>query len=142
MKRLGEPIDVRLDGDRLVLSLPDDKGMVFRRTVLQHWYRIYAHRVFPERLSAILPPFARLGVARPRLVIRNMTHRWGSFTAKGALILNLDLVRASPSLIDYVIAHELAHALHPDNGAGWEELLTRVMPDWRARKDALERELL
>lgn len=84
----------------------------------------------------------RVGVERPRLMIREMTHRWGSFTAKGLLVLNLELVRASPSLIDYVIAHELAHALHPDHGAKWEELLTRAMPDWRARKDELERELL
>ncbi len=138
----GTTIGVRIDGDRLVLTLPQDKGLDFRRTVLRHWYRLHAHRIFPERLSAILPPFARLGVERPRLVIREMTHRWGSFTAKGALVLNLELVRASSSLIDYVIAHELAHALHPDHGAGWEGLLTRVMPDWRTRKDELERELL
>ncbi|GGK50527.1 M48 family metallopeptidase [Salinarimonas ramus] len=138
----GTSIGVRIEGSRLILTEPDNKGLVFRRTVLRHWYRLHAHRIFPERLRAVLPPFARLGVERPRLVIREMTHRWGSFTAKGALVLNLELVRASPSLIDYVIAHELAHALHPDHGWGWEELLTRAIPDWRARKDELERELL
>lgn len=138
----GASIRVRIDGGRLVLTQPQDKGLVFRRTVLQHWYRLHANRLFPERLSAVLPPFERLGVERPRLVIREMTHRWGSFTTKGALVLNLDLVRASPSLIDYVIAHELAHALHPDHGPGWQDLLARVMPDWQSRKEALERELL
>jgi predicted metal-dependent hydrolase len=138
----GMTLGVRIDGDRLVLNLPRDKGLVFRRTVFRHWYRLHAYRIFPERLSAILPPFARLCVERPRLIVREMTHRWGSFTAKGALVLNLELVRASPSLIDYVIAHELAHALHPDHGAEWKDLLSRVMPDWRTRKDELERELL
>jgi len=138
----GATVGVRIDGGRLVLTQPQDKGLIFRRTVLRHWYRLHAHRIFPERLRTILPPFERLGVERPRLVIREMTHRWGSFTAKGTLVLNLELVRASPSLIDYVIGHELAHALHPDHGPGWEELLTRIMPHWRARKDELERELL
>lgn len=138
----GAAIGVRTDGGRLVLTLPQDKGPAFRRTIVRHWYGLHAHRLFPERLTSVLPPFARLGVERPRLVIREMTHRWGSFTAKGALVLNLELVRASPSLIDYVIAHELAHALYPDHGANWVELLTRVMPDWRTRKDELERELL
>ena len=142
LKVRSEAFGVRVDGDRLVLNMPQDKGPAFRRAVVRHWYRLQARRVFPERLAAILPPFARLGVKRPRLVIREMTHRWGSFTAKGVLVLNLELVRASPSLIDYVIAHELAHALHPNHGAGWEELLTRVMPDWLVRKDELERELL
>lgn len=142
LKQAGPTIGVRLDGDRIILTLPHDKGLVFRRTIIQHWYQLHAHRVFPERLTAVLPPFARQGVERPRLVVREMTHRWGSFTAKGALVLNLELVRASPSLIDYVIAHELAHALHPNHGAGWEDLLTRVLPDWRVRKEELERELL
>ncbi|MGC1304446.1 MAG: SprT family zinc-dependent metalloprotease [Caulobacteraceae bacterium] len=142
LKQIGPAIGVRLDGDRIILTLPQDKGLIFRRTVIRHWYQLHAHRFFPDRLTAVLPPFARQGVERPRLVIREMTHRWGSFTAKGVLVLNLELVRASPSLIDYVIAHELAHALHPDHGTEWEDLLTRVLPDWRARKEELERQLL
>ncbi len=136
------PTDVRLDGGRLILALPAERDLTFRRALIRHWYRVQAHRIFPERLDAMLPPFERQGVHRPRLVIREMTHRWGSFTPKGTLVLNLELVRASPSYIDYVIAHELAHALHPDHGHEWVELLTRLMPDWRTRKDDLERELL
>jgi predicted metal-dependent hydrolase len=71
-----------------------------------------------------------------------MSKRWGSFTAKGSLVLNLDLVRAPVTCIDYVIAHELAHALTPDHGAGWRELMNVVMPDWRERKVELEARLL
>ena len=71
-----------------------------------------------------------------------MSRRWGSFTPKGNLVLNSELVQASPHLIDYVIAHELAHALHPDHGSGWQALLTQTMQDWRSRKDDLERQLL
>src|SRR3954470_21870366 len=59
------------------------------------------------------------GIAKPRLIIRPMSQRWGSFTAKGNLVPNTELAQASPHLIDYVIAHELAHALHPDHGANW-----------------------
>jgi predicted metal-dependent hydrolase len=58
------------------------------------------------------------------------------------LVLNSDLVRASPKLIDYVIGHELAHARYPDHGPQWRKLLTAVMPDWVERKDLLERQLL
>ena len=128
------------EGGSCSWSRPTDHA--FRFSVLRHWYRLQAHQIFPERLHAVLPPFGRQGILRPRLVIRDMTHRWGSYTPKKSLVLNLDLVRASPSFIDYVIAHELAHALHPDHGSGWEDLLTRLMPDWRCRKDELERQLL
>ena len=53
-------------------------------------------------------------------------------------MLNIDLVRASPVLIDYVICHELAHAFHPDHGKGWRDLLSTVMPEWESRKARLE----
>lgn len=136
------PMDVALDGSRLVMTLPSDGTRALRQSVLRNWYRRQARRVFPERLDAVLPPFARRGVMRPRLLIREMTRRWGSYTTQGSLVLNLELVRASPSLVGYVIAHELAHALHPHHGPEWNDLLTRILPDWRTRKDQLELELL
>jgi len=134
--------NVRLDGDRIVLAVRHNSEFVHRKTLLRHWYGLQSHRVFRERLEATAPPFLRMGVARPRLIIRAMSQRWGSFTSKGNLVLNSELVQASPHLIDYVIAHELAHALHPDHGHDWQDLLTQVMQDWRRRKDDLERQLL
>ena len=56
----------------------------------------------------------------------------------GRIVLNVDLIRAAPDLIDYVISHELAHGIRPDHGPDWRNLLTMVMPDWEARKGRLE----
>jgi predicted metal-dependent hydrolase len=67
-----------------------------------------------------------------------LSKRWGSYTPRGRIVLNVDLIRAAPDQIDYVIAHELAHGLHPDHSADWRNLLTMVMPDWEARKGRLE----
>ena len=134
--------NVRLDGDRIVLAVRENSEFVHRRTLLRHWYGFQSHRVFPERLETTAPPFLRLGIEKPRLIIRAMSQRWGSFTPEGNLVLNGELVQASPHLIDYVIAHELAHALHPDHGLNWQRLLTQVMQDWRTRKNDLERQLL
>jgi predicted metal-dependent hydrolase len=137
-----ETPDVRLIGDRLVLSTPQPDSLVYRRALLQHWYGLEAHRLFPTRLDKVTAPFLRYGVVRPRLIIRAMSKRWGSFTAQGSLVVNVDLVRASVSCIDYVIAHELAHALEPNHGEAWRELMNVVMPDWRERKAELEARLL
>ena len=71
-------------------------------------------------------------------MIRRMSKRWGSYTPSGRIILNVDLVRVSPALIDYVICHELAHAFHPDHGMKWRNLFNSVMPDWEDRKSRLE----
>ena len=133
---------VRLDGNKIVLAVRPDSSFAYRRALLRHWYGLQSHRIFPDRLTATAAPFERLGVARPRLIIRSMSQRWGSFTSKGNLVLNSELVQASPYLIDYVIAHELAHALHPDHGIEWQRLLSQFMPDWRDRKAQLEHQLL
>ena len=74
----------------------------------------------------------------PPLVIRPMAKRWGSYTPTGRIALNVDLVRASPSLIDYVICHELTHGFHAGHGKEWKDLLSTVMPDWKSRKQRLE----
>jgi predicted metal-dependent hydrolase len=109
--------------------------------LLAEFYSSTAKSIFPERLDAMVPPFVRKGMAKPSLIVRTMSMRWGSFTASGRILLNVDLVRASPALIDYVICHELAHGFFADHGKGWRDLLATVMPDWEARKERLEASL-
>lgn len=133
---------VALDGNRIVIEVRCDATFIQRRAVLRHWYTLQAHRVFPAKLEEAWPRFSKLGIARPRLIVRHMTRRWGSFTTAGNLVLNTELVQASPQLIDYVVVHELAHGVHPHHGPEWQSLMTDVMPDWRQRKAELERQLL
>lgn len=129
---------VRIDGGRMVIAAraPDDQPHC--RRLLQAFYRLRAREVLRQRFDIVLEPFVRKGLRRPSLVIRPMAKRWGSYTPSGRVVLNIDLVRASPRLIDYVICHELAHAFYPDHGDGWRTLLETVMPDWEERKETLE----
>ena len=130
--------DVRIEGERLRILTSSISDATACRKLLATFYAATAKGVFRERLSAVAPPFVRKGMELPGLIVRTMTKRWGSFTAGGSIVLNVDLVRASPLLIDYVICHELAHAFHPDHGKGWRDLLSTIMPDWESRKARLE----
>lgn len=132
---------VRLDGERLVIGARSTDDQAHCRRLLQAFYSLRAREVFRQRFDVVAEPFVRKGLKRPPLVIRPMSKRWGSFTPGRRVVLNVDLVRASPKLIDYVICHELAHAFHPDHGEGWRSLLDTVMPDWMARKAELESSL-
>lgn len=129
---------VRIDGGRMVIAARAPEDQAHCRRLLQSFYRLKAREVLRQRFAIVLEPFVRRGLRRPPLVIRPMAKRWGSYTAGGRVLLNVDLVRASPRLIDYVVCHELAHAFFPDHGDGWRELLTTMMPDWEARKEVLE----
>ena len=129
---------VRLEDGRLVISVrsPDDQPQC--RRLLQTFYSLRAREVFRQRFDIAAEPFIRKGLKQPPLIVRLMSKRWGSFTPAGRVVLNIDLVRASPRLIDYVICHELAHAFYPNHGEEWRSLLGTVMPDWEERKALLE----
>ncbi len=129
---------VRCDGGRMVVMARDPDDRDHCRRLIKAFYVLNARSVFPERLSMQMAPFERKGLKRPQLIIRELSKRWGSLTPKGRMVLNVDLIRAAPNLIDYVISHELAHGLHLDHSAEWRNLLTTVMPDWEARKGQLE----
>jgi len=129
-------------GNRLVVGLGNAKGHNLARELVQAWYAAQARSILRERWQAQQGIWKRHGAQATRLIVRPLRSRWGSMTPAGSLVLNAELVRASPQLIDYVIAHEMAHMLHPDHGKAWRSLLGRVIPDWQQCKQRLETQLL
>lgn len=131
---------VRLARGQLVVSLPGDADPDRVKVLLHRWYLDRARAVFGEVLDATLPRFK--GIQRPRLMVRAMQSRWGSLSRAGNMTLNVNLVRAPRSCIEYVVTHELCHTRHRDHDAKFFKLLARVMPDWESRKQKLEAALL
>lgn len=129
---------VQIEGSRLNILTQRVDDPAHCRELLATFHKFTAQAVFRERLNAVIPPFTRRGLGTPALVIRKMSKRWGSYTPRGRIILNVDLVRASPLLIDYVVCHELAHAFYANHGKEWHDLFDSIMPDWRSRKARLE----
>lgn len=134
----GSDPQVRIDGARLKVLVRRLDDQAHCRRLITAFYAIMARQVFRERLDAMVPPFVRRGLQRPTLIVRRMSKRWGSYTPNGRILLNVDLVRASPMMIDYVICHELAHAFYPNHRKEWRDLVETIMPDWETRKDSLE----
>ena len=112
------------------------------RELLREWLLQRAKIKFSERLNISQQRFADPEKMTPKgMIIRDLSHRWGSMTQRGNLVLNRSLIGASTEAIDYVITHELCHIDYPHHGPDFFDLLRRVMPDWEKRKLKLERQM-
>lgn len=59
------------------------------------------------------------------------TTQWGSCSPTGIIMLNAALLFLPPSLLKYVIVHELAHRIHPNHSAAYWREVERVLPTYR-----------
>ncbi len=127
----GKAVVVALEGDALVVRLPDTSGERVRRA-LRAWYLAQARESFAERLSLMQ---ARAPWARDRqlnLHLRRMKRTWGTCRSNGDIRLNTHLVKAPVDCLDYVITHELCHLEEMNHGARFYALQESLWPSWRA----------
>ncbi len=135
----GNPM-IRLARGQLFVSLPNLADRERARVLLERWYRARAQMVFAEVVESCLARFDDLPC--PRLIVRRMSSRWGSLSRSGAMTLNVKLIKAPRSCIEYVVTHELCHFKFRNHDARFFAALSQVLPDWAARKIRLESALL
>lgn len=120
---------VRQTTSHLELVAPIGCGEADRRAALTAFYRRRARAHLTERVRELS---ARTGLAPRAVAIRGQRTRWGSCSSRGQISLNWKLMAAPPSVLDYVIYHELAHLKHMDHSANFWALVERMDPAWRA----------
>jgi predicted metal-dependent hydrolase len=123
----------RCDGATLHLGVP---AAVDPQKVLKTALREYVRQVFHERLALYAP---RLGVAVPPLRLSSARTRWGSCSARGGIALNWRLVFLPLAVLDYVVAHELAHLKEMNHSPRFWSVVEQLCPDWRSLRDELRR---
>jgi len=79
----------------------------------------------------------RLRVQPGPIAVADLGHKWGSATTGRRVRIHWATLQLSPQLVDYVVAHELAHLREPHHGPAFWQLLARVMPDYDERKREL-----
>lgn len=128
---------VSLDNAGLRVWVKDVKDKARIEALLEKWKRGQAEDVFARQLLLMLAHFNGNAPKWPDLAIRSMKARWGSCSAHGKITLNLKLIHLDLALIDYVIMHELCHLFEHNHSKNYYALLSRMMPDWEARRQQL-----
>jgi predicted metal-dependent hydrolase len=135
---------LRFDPARAELHLPLPPGSEAQRVraCVAAWMQQQARALFAARVAHYA---ARLGVRVAAVKLSAAATRWGSAKSDGSIRLHWRLLHFRPQLIDYVVAHEVAHlremnhsprfwahvaSLYPDYPQARSELRQLVLPPW------------
>lgn len=98
------PVWIDRDAVRPTLRVGGSPEHVSRRVL--DWLKREARRKIDERASWYAE---QLGVRPRRITIRDTSSRWGSCSSARSLSFSWRLILAPPAVLDYVVAHEVAH---------------------------------
>lgn len=142
LQLLGEPVMITVgdaaartrierDGAALHVQLAVAPTEDAVRHAVHGWLKGVARSVFTERLRE----FARRHeVAPARWALSSARTRWGSCSSSGAIRLNWRLVHFPLPIVDYVIAHELAHLAELNHSPRFWQRVSVLYPDWQGAR--------
>ncbi|MEX3918825.1 M48 family metallopeptidase [Paraburkholderia sp. BR10872] len=141
---LGKPITVKLgasllafDQETRVLALPlpphADAQQIKDRVT--GWLQGEATRIFGERLEVYAE---KLGVSFRSYALSSAATRWGSCSSEGRIRLNWRLIHFPLSVVDYVVAHELAHLREMNHSPRFWQTVESIFPEFREARKQLK----
>ena len=116
---------IRLSCGLLEVGLAD--GASLRERVLA-WIRMQALALFRERVAALSHV---LDLTVSGVGLSNARTQWGSCSASGRIRLNWRLMLLPTHLVDYVVAHELAHRRELNHSVRFWNVVATLYPRYR-----------
>ena len=126
--------------DMLILTVPrpDDESATRERLVAL--IKEAARADFTGRLERFTSAY---GAPLPQLRLTRAATRWGSCARDAAgghrISLNWRMIHLAPRLIDYVVAHEVAHMRHMHHGPRFWAAVETLYPDYLCARDEMRR---
>lgn len=129
--------DARRPGPDEVLTLPlqADSSTDRVRERVYAWLQQQARGLFDERLRHYC---ALAGVTLKGWRLASPSGRWGSCSSDGRIMLNWRLIHFEPDVLDYVVAHEVAHLRHMNHGPDFWREVGKLHPDFSRARLALK----
>lgn len=115
----------------LCLRAPEDAGRLLEKTL-----REKARALFSERLAHFAQ---RLALGVPPLALSSARTRWGSCSTKTGIRLNWRLIHFPHTIVDYVVAHEVAHLREMNHSPRFWAIVEQLYPNCKAARDELKR---
>ena len=125
---------VRLDRGRFHLRASEAADGA---TAMRRWYTEVGGQWLRRRID---PWAARLGKQSVGVEVRDLGYRWGSarpIDGPQSVNIHWATLQLPPSLIDYVLVHELAHLRETNHTPEFWSIVARLMPAYEIHKTTL-----
>jgi predicted metal-dependent hydrolase len=130
------PLQLRNGRFCLRRDLVDKLGIPAAKAAFQDYYTALGRGRITKRVQYFAP---QVGVAVGKIDVRELGHRWASCAPNGNLAFHWKCIMAPPTIIDYIVVHELCHLHYFDHtDAFWNEV-DKVISNYRERKEWLKR---
>jgi len=118
----------------LTLTLPAQTKEAQIQRQVKTWLQCQARLLFAARLDVYTE---KLSVCYASLALSSARTRWGSCSVDGKIRLNWRLMHFPLPLIDYVVAHEVAHLREMNHSPRFWAIVDAIFPDHAAARKAL-----
>jgi predicted metal-dependent hydrolase len=123
--RDAKPIVVA-DHRRITLTVRPGSDKAKRAEVMHQWHKELLHEAVPPLIRKWE---AKLGVKVQGYFLQRMKTKWGGCNHRaGRIRLNTELVKKPKDLLEYVIAHEIAHLLDSKHSKHFQAILDKHYP--------------
>jgi len=99
--------------------------------LFMRWYKERAFDVISERVNLFA---AKYGLIPKQVRITSAKTRWGSCSPDGSLNFSWRLVMAPLDVVDYVVAHELAHLRVKSHSRRFWKVVEGIFPSHKAQR--------
>jgi predicted metal-dependent hydrolase len=122
--------------DELWIAGPGADDAAWIEARVTRWLKQQARYLFELRLAAFADALGRYPSG---WALSSARSRWGSCGHDGRILLSWRLIHFPLRIVDYVIAHEVAHLEEMNHGPRFWATLERILPDYRQARDELQR---
>jgi predicted metal-dependent hydrolase len=101
------------------------------RGLFRTFYRVQGQAWVVRRIAHFA---GRMGLTVPAVKVLELRNHWASCSATGCINVNWRTMMAPPTVVDYILVHELAHLSYPTHTAAFWGAVDRVLPDYREQR--------
>jgi hypothetical protein len=128
---------VEIQHSRLLLHVRPETTEEKKQEIVAQWYRNQMRVAIPSLIDSWTPV---IGVTVQGFYVQQMKTKWGSCNPRaGTIRLNTELAKKPKECLEYIVVHEMAHVLEPTHNARFIALMDGFIPNWRLRRDQLNR---